>query len=1556
MTMRQFEILIQRKALLTERFKENARLHAEIVTNIQLQFAGHRNLNAMLEMASLILAEKHFDEKMAEINGRISLIQSSLLKTNLKSNEQKELEPNELYKERLDDLEELINQLNHDVATKEKFIGAEHSLINKDLAVGQLQRAKASRHLDVNTTLPSKDDLLNKEVKRFYKKFRAYEGTIDVIDDVNLEVPSDLPRLFKRDTILMQHHARYANLLKQHRAPAMIAMNATENLSLAENLQNKIEHNKVTEGLGKAAQAVFKPLTRKARNSAEQNPDTTLSASHDEEWTAEKETQLASMITLYAEKPTNVTVFQQRLTALKEKHAELEQLKQRNAELLAEYRKKDVKNLEEQCKDVLKDVLKPFRDIKKMCEDRFGSDESEEDINLLVEYEALIKETAAENQEIEDRIKHLDTYYAALADVKASQLSRAQIIKKFDDIRQRNKLNLQKYMFIEAMPLLPELELIVRGGLKQNQRYGMKEDFDTQRNLPDFEEEVNSNVTLWNQICSRFASTSTGVVAGAAAYAVSNTVMDGAASLVMGALVGSAFASASHSMWESKFKGDKAQIEANKKLFEAELKNSVGEDLINCPELKDLSINIEKLMHYRDSLLNKKSSRRRNYLLVSGLDSVNPPLTDLQIDRAIHAFFATELVAMINDAVTAMYELNDEAINDESRMSIITKKLRALVPGMEPTSLDKYRFTEFMVQHVVESIKNRLINKTEEMGYWGNNPKMASAVAGLIGGLMTALAIVSIIAATATPFGWGMVALVAVGFVLTAIPSGYFTNRYKTLWGKYNLSHSKVDNAGVKETIKMLDDEHKRMVRGTTLKKVTSEKNVEQLAGMAANSANPEQKAEVGFFNLIKRVFGIEADTYAMCTTDGWFRQLSLRIRSSKLILADLQNELQTLEEQSTKQVSRLQASLLTGHLRENHRNHKPILEYVKRTQDFLENKKHQKLIADFRIKEMIREEILQVVAVAGIHGGDVDQDNALVKIPQELKDFYTGPLLGGALDDFRMARATAKLENVLQLADGLERELMNSPYVVLAGSNLYRESVGFRRIHNGLYITRKEDIAEKITPATITKYLENSYQFLLSLDRKEAEPYKAPLFRDEYVHSKQYTLYKTMLMKQLAELVDPNYPGFDPLVSHEVMCFVENRWQLKSADVEEMFLQVQHQEFVTEAHKSYSLITINEDPINSANDKVIDRIKSQLQEHYPAYILFADKVYLLEKNKQIQCIFNAQEQQAGEVQEQKHGDSPQIKLEKIFPKLPFQPDFDVNIRTALDIEAIMQRSHTTPIAAAIRVDLAFGLPKMTPEKTIMQVVAASLGLHKDEEDGLYKDKAGIEKRIFALNIKSASRLNPMNAVANYAGDVRDFIYQTEAFLEEILKKIAVLKDTDAPEIYLKAVQDEVAKVIENIDAENVRAANPWLADAKRALELHLNNLEMYGLMIKVAKLVEDRPVPVATPVDPGKRTFNFFHFRKAKPVEVAAALSPKEEVLAALSQGLTKDERKPAPAQVNLVGTQVITVTDVMGVKNQSVAAILGNHRRLNYVAAVPQAAANDAAEPAPAVPAAAI
>lgn len=312
-----------------------------------------------------------------------------------------------------------------------------------------------------------------------------------------------------------------------------------------------------------------------------------------------------------------------------------------------------------------------------------------------------------------------------------------------------------------------------------------------------------------------------------------------------------------------------------------------------------------------------------------------------------------------------------------------------------------------------------------------------------------------------------------------------------------------------------------------------------------------------------------------MGAVDSWLREYSERYRHSVFMEVDFESSLKEIIKKSAEQTQEIQMELLTvmmlganGELivvnednegneaeqdAEEMKNYPALQKCIDATRAYLNssNTQIQRAIKTFNMKQKIREQILEIVSVI--------PKNCTKKLPSELVKFYKE--LDGSerdLETIRELKSFEDVQNASQL-NSLSREMDACDVPILAGNDDYRRIMGWGHLETGL-TCRDEKLIGPMTKDKIDEYLNNSLMFLWSLDTK-ALPKS---LTGEYEYTNEYTIYRTLLIKQLAELTDHAHPNFNPSLKRKILTFAKEKLYLE--DPKRVFREIQHEGYITES------------------------------------------------------------------------------------------------------------------------------------------------------------------------------------------------------------------------------------------------------------------------------------------------------------------------------------------------------------------------------------------------------
>ena len=223
---------------------------------------------------------------------------------------------------------------------------------------------------------------------------------------------------------------------------------------------------------------------------------------------------------------------------------------------------------------------------------------------------------------------------------------------------------------------------------------------------------------------------------------------------------------------------------------------------------------------------------------------------------------------------------------------------------------------------------------------------------------------------------------------------------------------------------------------------------------------------------------------------------------------------------------------------------HKKIIKFIEKTKSYLLNKENANFIKKFEIINKIREQILSITSAI--------PNSITSDIPKELIDFYTAPISQGGLQGVAQDLNNARLISpnvicgitysepyklLLTTAQKLNYAISRDPNknFILHGDTQYRKMLGLNIDPNSF------TLENKITSQNIGIFLENSFEFLYSLDK--SQDINKPL-----ENSYEFILYRMLLLKQLSVITNPNNLCFEKSIKQEVLEFIQDKLKIEPA------------------------------------------------------------------------------------------------------------------------------------------------------------------------------------------------------------------------------------------------------------------------------------------------------------------------------------------------------------------------------------------------------------------------
>ncbi|WP_133126858.1 sulfite exporter TauE/SafE family protein [Legionella nagasakiensis] len=555
-----------------------------------------------------------------------------------------------------------------------------------------------------------------------------------------------------------------------------------------------------------------------------------------------------------------------------------------------------------------------------------------------------------------------------------------------------------------------------------------------------------------------------------------------------------------------------------------------------------LSADLVKLFHFRECVLlglkdGSGTDMREEFKRKYSPD--DEPFDDKALNIAIEAYFLDQLNHLFDRAFRDIYAMQDHEILAEEAQNPIITWLKSFFENPE----ERQKFTQQLQIQFMEQCLNYLEAEMAEPSFMAKHPYATTSVIGLAAGLgvLTVAAMV-----LGGPVTIGIVAMALIATAVSAAVSYWAVHNVEALQYK----RSKENRDAIRQTVDHVTMECTRLER---LIKQVVETTPEDIKQLEKYRENPERRSFLEHFTTL---FDAHEEV-AMGAGKAWIREHASRYRHSKAIEIDLSTEHRQLIEKGEAQTAVMQGHLKTMMGAERAMAMpEPLQRYMNDTKAYLSKPEHHEFIKKFELVEKIRQQVLDIVAA-------VPLNTPQKQLPQTLIDFYTFPIekggLGGMSYDLEQVRALAPvlpehitavnqdhpyyplLVTAQQVNFALSRN-KNRAFIFIGDAD-YREMLGLR------VDAPSERIEKKLHAGNIRQYLQASFDFLYSLNQRDSSDASDSLDKP-FENSKEFTLYRMLLIKQLACLADPNNLRIDESIRREIYKFAQERLQIDPAVV----------------------------------------------------------------------------------------------------------------------------------------------------------------------------------------------------------------------------------------------------------------------------------------------------------------------------------------------------------------------------------------------------------------------
>ncbi len=538
----------------------------------------------------------------------------------------------------------------------------------------------------------------------------------------------------------------------------------------------------------------------------------------------------------------------------------------------------------------------------------------------------------------------------------------------------------------------------------------------------------------------------------------------------------------------------------------------------------DMAESLVKLFHFRECLLLGLENKGKVNMRTAFKNRFPPPFVDADFNIAIEVYFLQQLNDLFHEAFQGIYNIHDKEITDEAAQPKFIKWFKR---HFESEKI-RQRFTQQMQLDFINQCLRFLEQEKDAKGFMGRHPYFVASMMGLIAGSV-ALALVAAMSAV-IPLA-GLVGLGVVVASITAV-SHYF-------------AVSKID------ALRYVRDMGNRQAIGKAIDSIGNERNrlrhlIQQVVPTTRKDlADLKRYDDVNESSFLKILTLKKTQNVALGGVRAWVRELASRFQESKFIQIDLSDRIKSIIHDAHDQTEYLQKVLLGLMTKPNKADLGYLTQFINDTKQYLQHPDNAGFITTFESVQKIKEQIMEVVGHLPL--------TISLKLPTVLINFYTAPVnqggLGGLLSDFDQVRSLASVVADHVAADehhpyyhliktafsiNLKLNAAANQAFIFRGDNQYRQLLG----------SPQDDVAHRedsITSQTIQRYLTASFDFLCSLNQYNNT---ITSWTQAFQNNDEFILYRMLLVKQLANLADPNNHRVDPFIKEEIKLFA--RQQLK--------------------------------------------------------------------------------------------------------------------------------------------------------------------------------------------------------------------------------------------------------------------------------------------------------------------------------------------------------------------------------------------------------------------------
>ncbi len=504
---------------------------------------------------------------------------------------------------------------------------------------------------------------------------------------------------------------------------------------------------------------------------------------------------------------------------------------------------------------------------------------------------------------------------------------------------------------------------------------------------------------------------------------------------------------------------------------------------------KDLTNKFIRLFHYRESLLFGKQPDMPIDMRAEFKGKLKDASSADEFKIAVETYFLTELDEVFRDTFKEIYTIHNEQIQDDKNSSAITRTVKRYFGHVDPDT-----FTQQLQVGFLSEVSGFLAKQMDEPTILARHPYLVASIAGLAAGaLVFAIAPVSI----------ALVAGVLIGIAAYFLPSYFDSLTFK---------RSRENREALKKITNAIDNEAVKLRMHTQQVVATSNVDIKSLQKYTTSQAD-------NYFNA----------SILVGSSKSWLEEYAARYRHSKRIETDLgKDAIEPIAATAQRQAADFAKALTTDI------NSKAFKTCIEKTQDYVNHRNNSEFIERFHIKTKIRDQLLEIVS-------------ALPKnkpLPQYVTDFYVNTLGGVAHDLVQVREITTQneLKSAAKNLNVIFGTVSNENQAfILKGDNSLRHLLNLPASGKDL----------KLDKDNINQYLTQSMHFMFSLLKKPEINLNAdnPL-NQVFTYTDEFSIYHTLLLKQLATLVDPNNDKLDGDTKAAINLFLKEKLSVDPKDL----------------------------------------------------------------------------------------------------------------------------------------------------------------------------------------------------------------------------------------------------------------------------------------------------------------------------------------------------------------------------------------------------------------------